>query len=49
LGVDVSHLFAGLDRLTLYESPTGLHFFEPRIVGDGRLYDDYYRRVSARP
>jgi SAM-dependent methyltransferase len=43
-GIDVSHLFAGHDRLTLYESPTGLYFFEPRIVGDGCFYDEYYRR-----
>lgn len=43
-GIDVSRLFAGYDRLTLYESPTGLYFFEPRIVGDSRFYDEYYRR-----
>ncbi len=43
-GVDVTRLLAGHDRLALYESPTGLYFFEPRIVGDGRFYADYYRR-----
>jgi SAM-dependent methyltransferase len=43
-GVDVTNLLAGHERLTLYESPTGLYFFEPRIVGDARFYNDYYRR-----
>lgn len=40
--VDVKHLFKGVDRVTLYESPTGLVFFEPRIVGDGAFYQSYY-------
>jgi SAM-dependent methyltransferase len=43
-GVDVSHLFEGHDRLTLYESEIGLYFFEPRIVGDGRFYGEYYAK-----
>ncbi|MGQ0671563.1 MAG: class I SAM-dependent methyltransferase [Hyphomicrobium sp.] len=43
-GVDVSHLFAGHDRVTLYESPTGLFYFEPRITGDGNFYDTYYSK-----
>jgi SAM-dependent methyltransferase len=43
-GVNVAHLFQGIERLTLYESPTGLVFFEPRIVGDGVFYDTYYRK-----
>jgi SAM-dependent methyltransferase len=43
-GVDVSHLFEGHERVTLYESPTGLMFFEPRIVGDGKFYDTYYAK-----
>jgi SAM-dependent methyltransferase len=43
-GVDVSHLFKGVDRVTLYESPTGLVFFEPRIVGDGKFYEGYYQK-----
>ena len=42
-GIDVSRLFKGIDRLTLFESPTGLVFFEPRVVGDGKFYDAYYR------
>lgn len=43
-GVNVSHLFQGIERLTLYESPAGVVFFEPRIVGDGAFYDTYYRK-----
>lgn len=43
-GVDVKHLFRGIDRVHLYESPTGLVFFEPKVVGDGAFYDAYYRR-----
>lgn len=43
-GVDVSPLFKGVDRVTLYESPTGLVFFEPRIVGDGDFYETYYKK-----
>jgi len=43
-GVDVRHLFKGIDRVHLYESPTGLVFFEPRVVGDGAFYDAYYRK-----
>jgi SAM-dependent methyltransferase len=43
-GVDVRRLFEGIDRITLYESPTGLVFFEPKVVGDGKFYDEYYKR-----
>ncbi len=42
-GIDVSRLFRDIDRLTLFESPTGLVFFEPRIIGDAAFYDDFYR------
>jgi SAM-dependent methyltransferase len=43
-GVDVRRLFEGIDRITLYESSTGLVFFEPRVIGDGAFYDRYYSR-----
>jgi len=43
-GVDVKRLFKGVDRITVYESPTGLLWFEPRIIGDGDFYRDYYER-----
>ncbi len=43
-GIDVARLFAPHDRLTLYESPAGLYFFKPMVVGDDRFYADYYRR-----
>lgn len=45
--VDVSSLFEGVKRFTLYESDTGLVFFEPRIVGDGAFYDAYYARLEV--
>lgn len=41
-GVDVSHLFKGVSRLNMYESPNGLIYFDPPIVGDGKFYDNYY-------
>jgi SAM-dependent methyltransferase len=47
-GVDVSHLFEGINRITLYESSTGLAFFDPRIVGDGKFYGDYYRTPDVQ-
>ncbi len=43
-GVNVAHLFRGIERLTLYESPAGLVFFEPRVVGDGPFYNAYYSK-----
>ena len=33
-GVDVRPLFAGLNRFGLWESPTGLYFFDPPREGD---------------
>ena len=38
LGVDVRPSFAGVDRFGLWESPTGLYFFDPPCVGDGTFY-----------
>ncbi len=43
-GVDVASLFSAVSRFELYESPTGLVYFDPPIVGDSCFYDDYYRR-----
>ncbi|MFG1391364.1 class I SAM-dependent methyltransferase [Xanthobacter agilis] len=43
-GVDVSHLLAGIDRFSLYESPTGLVYFDPIVVGDGAFYGSYYTK-----
>jgi SAM-dependent methyltransferase len=46
-GVKVERLFAGHDRLNLYESDTGLIFFDPMIVGDGQFYSEYYTRQNV--
>jgi SAM-dependent methyltransferase len=46
--VDVGYLFEGIDRISLYESPTGLVFFDPPVVGDGRFYGTYYNRKDIR-
>ena len=43
-GVDVSRLFQGVKRLTLYESPSGLMFFDPPIVGDAAFYARFYAK-----
>lgn len=43
-GVDVDDLFRSVDRFNMYESPTGLIYFHPPIVGDGKFYDEYYDR-----
>jgi len=43
-GVDVARLFTGVKRLTLYESPSGLMFFDPPIVGDADFYARFYAK-----
>ncbi|HEY1933887.1 MAG TPA: methyltransferase domain-containing protein [Acetobacteraceae bacterium] len=54
LGIDVTRLFAGVDRLCLLrDAETGLSFFSPPVVGDVAFYDalalrhDYYRADKA--
>lgn len=41
-GVDVSHLFKDIKSFSLYESPTGLVYFDPMVVGDAEFYGTYY-------
>ncbi|MFG1478116.1 class I SAM-dependent methyltransferase [Xanthobacter sp. V4C-4] len=41
-GVDVSHLLTDVKGFSLYESPTGLVYFDPMVVGDGAFYNAYY-------
>lgn len=43
-GVDVSHLLKDVSGFSLYESPTGLLYFDPMLVGDGAFYGDYYSK-----
>ena len=40
---DLSHLFADAPQVVLYESDTGLYFFDPLVAGDA----DFYRRFYA--
>ncbi len=37
-GVDVRPSFAGVDRFGLWESPTGLYFFDPPCAGESTFY-----------
>lgn len=45
-GVDVSHLLKDVTGFSLYESPTGLVYFDPMVVGDGAFYGAYYAKWS---
>jgi SAM-dependent methyltransferase len=39
-GADARPSFAGVDRFGLWESPTGLYFFDPPCTGDSKFYGD---------
>ncbi len=43
-GVDVEALFSEVERFNLYESPTGLVYFDPPIIGDHAFYESYYKK-----
>src|SRR5207302_6603672 len=47
-GVDASGTFAAQSSLDLWESPTGLHFFDPMIEGDGVFYTNLYAALEKR-
>lgn len=46
-GVDVRSLFAPAEYLYLWESPTGLAYFDPPITGDAAFYQKFYARIAA--
>jgi SAM-dependent methyltransferase len=46
--VDARASLAGLDRIGLWESPTGLYFFDPPCEGDRAFYSQFYDWVKAR-
>lgn len=46
-GVDARPSFGGLEGFSLWESPIGLYFFEPRVEGDQKFYQSYYRRLKT--
>lgn len=39
--------FDGVDRFGLWESPTGLYFFDPPVEGDDAFYEAFYSRLRA--
>jgi SAM-dependent methyltransferase len=45
VGVDVRALFAGVDRVGLWESPDGLLYCDPPIAGNDAFYQSFYRNV----
>lgn len=45
-GVDAGPSFGSIERFGLWESPTGLYFFDPFIEGDQKFYRDFYKRME---
>ncbi|MGH6836152.1 MAG: class I SAM-dependent methyltransferase [Methylocella sp.] len=45
---DARPSFRGVDRFGLWESPTGLYFFDPPLEGDRAFYVGFYSRVNAK-
>jgi SAM-dependent methyltransferase len=46
--VDARGSFAGIERFGLWESPTGLYFFDPPAEGDHGFYSDLYAGLKRR-
>jgi SAM-dependent methyltransferase len=46
--VDARPSFGDVARLDLWESPTGMYFFEPRREGDQGFYSTFYRHINMR-
>lgn len=45
-GVDAGTSFKGIDRFNLWESPTGLFYFDPMVEGDAEFYTGYYKKLQ---
>ncbi|MBV8849995.1 MAG: class I SAM-dependent methyltransferase [Methylobacteriaceae bacterium] len=45
--VDACPSFRNVEVLGLWESPTGMYFFEPRLEGDHDFYTTLYRHIGA--
>jgi SAM-dependent methyltransferase len=43
---DARPSFGSVERFGLWESPTGLYFFDPAVEGDGSFYHQFYSRVT---
>ena len=35
-----------MERFDLWELPTGMYFFEPRLEGDGEFYSTFYKHIN---
>jgi SAM-dependent methyltransferase len=47
-GTDARTSLAGIDRIGLWESPTGLYFFDPPVEGDETFYREFHARLNQR-
>ncbi|MBV8106345.1 MAG: class I SAM-dependent methyltransferase [Hyphomicrobiales bacterium] len=47
-GTDARTSLAGVDRIGLWESPTGLYFFDPPVEGDQAFYGEFSARLKRR-
>src|SRR6266478_4283880 len=47
LRVDVSDQVSDIERFGIWESPTGLLYFDPPRGGDGDFYRRFYGRIGA--
>jgi SAM-dependent methyltransferase len=47
-GVDARSSFSGVERFGLWESPTGLYFFDPPREGRHEFYSDLYAGLKRR-
>jgi SAM-dependent methyltransferase len=45
--VDARPSFKNLEKLDLWESPTGLYFFDPRPEGDHAFYASFYQHIGT--
>jgi SAM-dependent methyltransferase len=43
---DARAAFGGIDRFGLWESPTGLFFFDPPLEGDRAFYTQFYAQIE---
>lgn len=48
MGANAQPSFGGIDRFGLWESPSGLHFFDPPAEGDNEFYTGFYSRLFKR-
>ncbi|MBO0733038.1 MAG: class I SAM-dependent methyltransferase [Methylocapsa sp.] len=45
--VDAREALLGIDLFGLWESPTGLYFFDPPREGNSAFYDQFYARITS--